>query len=229
MPRTDYRTGEPIATIKRPGKFPAFNKGEDGFEIAGFFSRDRKVAERFAKAIGTDTEVFPTYLSLKKPYVVDAAGKKAGDIQFGASGKPFRDAMKSGEFDGAIIRNTADEGDIYVALDPTQIKSATGNRGTFDPSDPSILNARDDAPLPIGSARDQVFDYRTSRSIVKGLRDQARNTSDKVVATALRAYAREMTKETEEARKEYIALRGQLVGFSQNDPQWRNKACGGDR
>ena len=116
-------------------------------------------------------------------------------------------------------------------------EEAKGDSGAIVPSDPDqvkdqtadTLAARDDAPLPIGSARDQVFDYRTSRSIVKGLRDQARNTSDKVVATALRAYAREMTKETEEARKEYIALRGQLVGFSQNDPQWRNKACGGDR
>ena len=111
------------------------------------------------------------------------------------------------------------DSEAIVPSDPDQVKDQTAD----------TLNARDDAPLPIGSARDQVFDYRTSRSIVKGLRDQARNTSDKVVATALRAYAREMTKETEEARKEYIALRGQLVGFSQNDPQWRNKACGGDR
>src|SRR5690606_31070819 len=28
----------------------------------------------------------------------------------------------------------------YVAFRPEQIKSATGNRGTFDPNDPSILN-----------------------------------------------------------------------------------------
>ena len=89
--------------------------------------------------------------------------------------------------------------EAIVPSDPDQVKDQTAD----------TLAARDDAPLPIGSARDQVFDYRTSRSIVKGLRDQARNTSDKVVATALRAYAREMTKETEEARKEYIALRGQ--------------------
>ncbi len=30
---------------------------------------------------------------------------------------------------------------VYIAFDPTQIKSATGNRGTFDPNEPSILLA----------------------------------------------------------------------------------------
>ena len=29
-------------------------------------------------------------------------------------------------------------GDSYVAFEPTQIKSATGNRGTFDATDPDI-------------------------------------------------------------------------------------------
>ena len=50
------------------------------------------------------------------------------------------------EHDGAIIRNLIDPGDesanketdIYVALRPEQIKSATRNRGTFDSSNPDI-------------------------------------------------------------------------------------------
>jgi len=31
--------------------------------------------------------------------------------------------------------------DSYIVFEPTQIKSAIGNRGTFDPTDPSIINA----------------------------------------------------------------------------------------
>lgn len=57
-------------------------------------------------------------------------------------------------YDGAIFENILDRGangrftgaetqvpsTVYTVFDPTQIKSATGNRGTFDPADPSILN-----------------------------------------------------------------------------------------
>lgn len=45
--------------------------------------------------------------------------------------------------DGLIYRNQfEDKGkDSYVAFHPTQIKSATGNQGTFDPTDPDITKA----------------------------------------------------------------------------------------
>ena len=55
--------------------------------------------------------------------------------------------------DGSIIRNVIDEGqyyggsgpnDVFVAFDPTQIKSATQNRGTFDPKNPDITFATND-------------------------------------------------------------------------------------
>lgn len=59
---------------------------------------------------------------------------------------------RSQGYDGIIIRKVMDHGpsgrfatdnkvsDIYVAFRPEQIKSAIGNRGTFDPADPNILN-----------------------------------------------------------------------------------------
>lgn len=59
-----------------------------------------------------------------------------------------REAHDMGDgIDGVIIRNVSDSGpsgfggesgDIYVAFKPEQIKSATDNRGTFDPNDPRI-------------------------------------------------------------------------------------------
>jgi hypothetical protein len=56
-------------------------------------------------------------------------------------------------YDGVIFKNVVDHGpaarfstkesekpsNIYVAFEPTQIKSAIANKGTFDPKDPSIL------------------------------------------------------------------------------------------
>ena len=58
-------------------------------------------------------------------------------------GKEFVDALRSMGYDGAIIEEPSVEGEreqgiSYIAFDPTQIKSATGNKGSFDPDDPRI-------------------------------------------------------------------------------------------
>lgn len=43
-------------------------------------------------------------------------------------------------YDGIVYKNAWEgEGDSYLVFEPTQIKSAIGNRGTFDPNDPNIL------------------------------------------------------------------------------------------
>jgi hypothetical protein len=89
--------------------------------------------------------IWPVYLSLQKPYIVNAKGKLAGDVQFGKSGREFRDAMRSGQYDGAIMKNTRDEGTIYFALYPHQIKSAIANR-SFGSSD-DITETRDENEL----------------------------------------------------------------------------------
>lgn len=46
----------------------------------------------------------------------------------------------------------------WIAFDPTQIKSAIGNRGTFDPADPNILMAIDDDPWSRLSDLAEEFD-----------------------------------------------------------------------
>jgi len=39
---------------------------------------------------------------------------------------------------GGMGRKRTGSSRSYIVFDPTQIKSATGNRGTFDPADPRI-------------------------------------------------------------------------------------------
>lgn len=55
-----------------------------------------------------------------------------------------RDWLAAKGYDGIVYRNSVEAngkgGDSYIVFHPEQIKSATGNRGTFDPSNPSILN-----------------------------------------------------------------------------------------
>ena len=51
----------------------------------------------------------------------------------------IKNYLNSKGHDGIVYGNKFEGGDSYIAFDPTQIKSATGNRGTFDPSDPNML------------------------------------------------------------------------------------------
>jgi hypothetical protein len=73
-------------------------------------------------------QVMPVMLSIKNPY-----NTASRDLD----GRTPAELKKEG-YDGALIREE-DGGEMWVAFDPTQIKSATGNRGTFDPASPNIL------------------------------------------------------------------------------------------
>ena len=121
-----------------PGQY-ADTKGAIFFsswpEAAGFFARVK------SREAGSRT-IIPTYLSIKNPVTVDFAGdiKDTGRVT-----RAIEDAKAAGN-DGVILRNIIDgdlyaASDVYVVFDPTQIKSAIGNRGTFDPNDPRITFA----------------------------------------------------------------------------------------
>lgn len=125
------------------------------------------------KGIKSD-RVFPSYLSIKNPLrlpdvkawhdyrevaraltntgefsaaeIADATRKDFNPRNPSASN--LQKLIKSHGYDGVVYRNTEEARgsgqDSYIAFDPKQIKSAIGNRGTFDPTDPNILYQRDD-------------------------------------------------------------------------------------
>jgi hypothetical protein len=147
------RIGEPrveLRTIDRPQDFPTFNKNdrsEPGYRIAGVMGRDPAVASGFAA--WPESAVFPLQTRHGRTFTLDAAGDRAGNTHFYESGKPFRDAMRSGDYDTGVITNTADEGDIAFALRPENIRSIFAR---FDPrlSHLRNLNAALTAGVPIG-------------------------------------------------------------------------------
>lgn len=53
-------------------------------------------------------------------------------------GKEFVEVMKKMGYDGAIIE---EENTTWVAFDPNQVKSATGNRGSFNQENPNITSS----------------------------------------------------------------------------------------
>jgi len=130
-------------------KIEAFKhkRSADGF----YFTSNKSLAKDYAKDseanavfAGTKATVYPTYLSMQNPLVVDGSD---GSFDFGGeSHDRLIEQAKVNGHDGVIIKNTQDDitdskrgrSDTYIAFDSTQIKS-TKNNGKFDPKDPRIL------------------------------------------------------------------------------------------
>ncbi len=90
--------------------------------------------------------IMPVHLSMKNPHVIDANGGDFNDLEGGLS-KHILYAKRKGH-DGLIIKNLDDAAGIahlpathYMVFHPHQIKSATGNQGTFDPKNPDITKS----------------------------------------------------------------------------------------
>lgn len=93
-------------------------------------------------------EVYPVYLRMLNPLIVDAQGENWSYVPFRGSFYYADDIVSLAEekgHDGVVFLNIYDTksgndilSNTYIVFDPKQIKSATGNAGTFDPEDPSI-------------------------------------------------------------------------------------------
>lgn len=78
---------------------------------------------------------------MQNPYEIDAAGQHAAAFQFERIAKErgtldqrkaFQDAFREGSpYDGVILRNTKDEGNVYIPRTPQQVRSVWA---AFDPA-----------------------------------------------------------------------------------------------
>lgn len=139
--------GPLIKEINRPSEFPSFHGDEPGVNIAGFFG-DKATANKFAAGAGDNQAIYPSLLRKGKIKTFDAKGDYAGNIQFGKSGKPFRDAVRSGKYDTIVIKNTKDEGDIFVAINPQNIRSVNA---AFDPAKANSADLLAINPAPLSA------------------------------------------------------------------------------
>ncbi|HEX5426652.1 MAG TPA: hypothetical protein VFW94_24280 [Candidatus Acidoferrales bacterium] len=124
-----------------------------------FFSASPLVASNFSgrrdERLGGDpyrggANVIPAYVSIKNPFEISNADWKkflrAANSQM-ASGKDLRASLEAKGYDGIhVIGDPEDQPkrfneqgwDQWVAFHPEQIKSAIGNAGTFDSTNPDI-------------------------------------------------------------------------------------------
>jgi len=145
MNPSSWDDGSPITIIDAPG-----------LPYAGFFSSETSVANRFADAYTNFNKrsyrekdeavggaVFPVFIRIERPFIIDADGRHAAVFQFddaarGWSKAVLNNALRNDKYDGVIIKNTADEGDVYIPKRPEQIKSVN-NQGSWNKNDPRIL------------------------------------------------------------------------------------------
>lgn len=149
--------GKPLVVYHGTGgDFTQFDPGrvgenyEKGDERGFFFTSKADeadwAADRGAEVSGGNANIMPVYLSLQDPYNVEvpsyAEARGFGDPSsyFDNNTDQIMMAAEEGDHDGVGIANPERGYSTYIAFDPEQIKSATGNRGTFDPANPSILN-----------------------------------------------------------------------------------------
>ena len=154
----DPDTGEPLVVYHGTHRdFSAFDAKAPSTHIPlpGFyFTPDAEIASAFAENGARMAEnragrafqpvgasVMPAYLSMKNPLKVNASeGAMKGFVSEKVIKEVILDARRKGH-DGVILRGWKDgSGPVqYIAFEPEQIKSAIGNRGTFDPADNGIL------------------------------------------------------------------------------------------
>lgn len=138
------------------GKFGEDNdvtswQGMTGTDGEFFFTSNTALASDYAEEQnigGEGATVMPVYLSLQNPLIVDAGGLAGRRETLRFIRDKIGDAADAGN-DGIIIRNIVDAigdraepGDVYIARHRWQIKSAIGNRGTFDPARPELVFRR---------------------------------------------------------------------------------------
>lgn len=146
-------------------KFTTFS-GARG--VAGYFTPDREAAQHYAdnadaydadgNYVDGESTVMQVYLSVKNPVVLEEAWAKenlTSDYDGSRDWTLLDDMIDMvgwrNSHDGIHLKGVEDFAGIvdgkrqeraydqWVAFSPNQIKSATGNAGTFDPENPNIL------------------------------------------------------------------------------------------
>jgi len=105
--------------------------GSPDYELPGIYTTSNK---QESAAYGSKEQIKELYVSIKNPFTGDVNELQ----QRLGSYRKVMDHLKKNGYDGFIDK----ELDEYVAFSPEQIKSAIGNRGTFDTGDANILHGK---------------------------------------------------------------------------------------
>jgi hypothetical protein len=135
--------GKPLVVYHGTGsEFSSFESGDGGIHFGTTIAANARINDMTAEGvIGGAPKVIPAYLNMRNPVRLPDMGNNWA---------PHIEAMKKHGYDGIVYENAWESPghDSYIVFRPEQIKSATGNSGAFDPSDPSILKSTAPKPPP---------------------------------------------------------------------------------
>ena len=98
----------------------------------------------------------PLYAAVKNPFVADLGLKVRLKNVSQEKIDAFTQGLVAQGYDGVILEN--EDGNVeLMAFEPTQVKSAIGNNGNFDPSNPDIRFSRATAEGAAGRLGDAEF------------------------------------------------------------------------
>ena len=117
------------------------DKSFDAFKGLNYFTVEKSVANDFAEMnqqVAVENEslydgvpnVMPVYLRIENPYMVDDYEDM---MAIAYQSNEIKDLQEQG-YDGVMAKDHSS----ILTFSPTQIKSATGNQGTFDATNPDI-------------------------------------------------------------------------------------------
>lgn len=146
------------------------------------------------EAAGSEGLSLAKLAEIVKEKLVDAYGTESGDS---ASSELLRQALQGAGFDGVIdttvakkfknMKGMTKDTAHFIAFEPAQLKSAIGNDGSFDETDPNILSSASRAWATPGASKfddvvykmqDKQVDLKRIVEAVKGARGEIRNDLD---------------------------------------------------
>ena len=153
-------------SIDTVGSFFSTNPGEGGAQMYS--------------GTGEGAAVYPVYLSIKNPYTTTFGtmlrrarmlengvddGRKIGAKEVEALRKFLKESGKDGIHIMADPKSAEfKDQDVWIALEPEQIKSATGNRGTFDESANINMSIEDDMVKLVNDTAGSIDETEKKRS-----------------------------------------------------------------
>jgi hypothetical protein len=130
---------KPFSSFTRNAQGTWFTSSPEAASSYAMTNDSQKVVYEGGKYVSknTSSHVIPVYLSIQNPLMVEGEllEKWRRAVNYRAANKMMVVQAKYAGHDGLVFRDG-----VFVVFEPTQIKSAIGNKGTFDPEDSNITN-----------------------------------------------------------------------------------------
>jgi len=168
--------GKPLVVYHGTGEDFSEFKYNQLKALGSWFAAKPDLANQYSELVsrgGKSPSIMPVYLSIKNPATEEDLGKATEQAtteegrDFSKINKRRREILQEQGFDGVILS------DSFVVFESTQIKSAIGNIGTFDPKNPDVrYSLRQQAGQTLGQSYLDTVQRTTTPRVEKGFKDR---------------------------------------------------------